>query len=417
MTVGRDLQAQITVTLDVAPPSPITVTVRTNAVGVATLSTNGTVAGGETVTFTNVTSTTAGSFFVQGRSLGTTTLTGQAAGYDDGTGSVAVEPSGFIINSPSVISTNTLAPNTAIQITPARLIPANLNWAQNQAIRGGLSVEVPVTVSNPTVGVITISPVTLGPGATVATTAFNPEGVGTTTISLGTPAGFSQSSSFRQITATVGTPGINVTPVRVGRDLQTQVTITLDAIPPTPVTVTVQSDSIATATLTQSGLLEGTGTITFTNVTGTTVGTFFIQGRSNRAPPRSQCRRSVRLSTSGVTVIDRASLSIARGVSRQRSGPRTRVFRLRRLSGTRLRSIGLPIRISAAGSPSTYPVASSNPSVGQMTITSVPFGPGVSFSNTAFDPLAVGTSTISLTTPAGFSPSSNFAQITATVNQ
>ena len=302
VTVGRDLQAQVSVTLDVVPPSPITVTVRSNAPGVVTLSQNAAVAGGDTITFTNVTSVNVGSFFVQGRSLGSTTLTAQAAGYDDGTSNVAVDPSGFIVNSPGNFTTNTFNPNTTIQIASARLSPTTLNWAQNQALRGGLTVEVPVTVSDPGVGVITISPVTVGPGASLASTAFDPQGVGTTTITAGTPAGFSSPSSFRQITATVGTPGININSAIVGRDLQTQVSVTLDAIPPTPVTVTIQTDSPVVATLTQNGTVEGTNTVTFSNVTGITVGSFFVQGRAIGTATLTAQAIGYELSTSNVSV-------------------------------------------------------------------------------------------------------------------
>ena len=415
--VGRDLQTQISVTLDVAPPSPITVTVRSNATSVATLTANGTVAGGDTVTFTNVTSTFAGSFFVQGRSLGTTTLTGQAAGYDDATANVTVDPSGFIINSPQVISTNTLAAPTSVQITPARLNPSNLNFVQSQAVRGGLSVDVPVTVSNPAVGVMTVSPVTLGPGVGSANTAFNPESVGTTVISVGTPAGFSSSSSFTQVTATVVTPGINVSAVRVGRDLQTLVTITLDATPPSPITVTVQSDAIATATITQNGLLEGGVSIAFNNVTSTNVGSFFVQGRSIGTTTLTTLAVGYELSTSSVTVdpsgfIINSPASITTTAGAQNTPVQISPSRLDPISfdwaGNQSVRGGLSVNV---------PVTSSNPSVGVMTITSVPFGPGVSFSNTAFDPLAVGTTTISVAPPAGFTQSGTFSQITATVNQ
>ena len=97
-TVGRDLQEGVSISLGATPPSPVTVTVTSNNGAIATITKDGTVAGGTSLTFTNVTSTTVGTIFVQGRGLGSTTLTVQAAGYNDGTSNITVDPSGFILN-------------------------------------------------------------------------------------------------------------------------------------------------------------------------------------------------------------------------------------------------------------------------------------------------------------------------------
>ncbi|PYV07825.1 MAG: hypothetical protein DMG07_27490, partial [Acidobacteria bacterium] len=48
-------------------------------------------------------------------------------------------------------------------------------------------------------------------------------------LGIGTPAGFSTPSSNQQITATVTAPNINISNVRVGRDLETSVFISLAA--------------------------------------------------------------------------------------------------------------------------------------------------------------------------------------------
>ena len=95
VTVGRDLQTTALITLGATPPSPVDVTVTSNNASIATITRNGTVEGGTTVTFTGVATTSVGNIIVQGRSLGTTTITVQAPGYNDGTSSVTVNPSGF----------------------------------------------------------------------------------------------------------------------------------------------------------------------------------------------------------------------------------------------------------------------------------------------------------------------------------
>ena len=62
-------------------------------------------------------------------------------------------------------------------------------------------------------------------------------------------------------------------------------------------------------------------------------------------------------------------------------------------------------------------VTSSNPAVGTIVGSPVAFAPGDSFKTTAaFDPAAVGSTTIAVTTPAGFTTPSNSQSITATVN-
>jgi hypothetical protein len=208
--VGRDLQQQFTVTLGATPPSPVTVTVRVASTAVATITTDGTVAGGDTVTFTNIASTFVGNFFVQGRaSSGSTALSAKAPGFADGAGTVTGQPSGFIINSPGNFTTTTAAANTNIQIVSVRLNPITLNTEVSQVVRGGATVDVPVTATTVTgsgVGSITTSPVRFTANANAVLTQFDPANPGTATIAVGLPSGFDRPSDRQQITATVNAP-------------------------------------------------------------------------------------------------------------------------------------------------------------------------------------------------------------------
>ena len=61
-------------------------------------------------------------------------------------------------------------------------------------------------------------------------------------------------------------------------------------------------------------------------------------------------------------------------------------------------------------------VVSSNPAVGIITVSPLSFGANVGQVGTAFDPLAAGTTTLSVLTPSGFTTSSNRAALFATVN-
>ena len=69
-----------------------------NGPTIATISKSGTVVGGTSLTFTNVTSTNVGTVYVQGQTVGTTTVTVAAPGYNNGNGNITVMPSGFVIN-------------------------------------------------------------------------------------------------------------------------------------------------------------------------------------------------------------------------------------------------------------------------------------------------------------------------------
>jgi hypothetical protein len=184
------------------------VTVTVGATAVATIASSATVAGGNTVTFTNVTTSFVGNVFVQGRaSSGTTTLTVQAPGYADLVTTITARPSGFIINSPGSFITTAGAGNTNIQITPARLNPTTLNWEANEQVRGGLTVNVTVTATDqsggPGVGTITTSPVVFTGGNTLQTTQFDPAAAGTSLITVVVPSGYDTPGNFRQILVNV----------------------------------------------------------------------------------------------------------------------------------------------------------------------------------------------------------------------
>jgi hypothetical protein len=201
--VGKDLQAAVDVYLEAAPPSPVTVTVSSSGTAIATISSDPLVAGGGTVTFNNVSSTYVGRVYLQGRALSTTTLTATAAGYDSGNSNVTVYPSGFITFNGN-FTTSAGAANTSIGVYAAVLDPTTLNYyTWGQGIRGGLTVNVPVTTDSAAVGTITTSPVTFTPNTSNVATQFDPVGAGTTVISVGVPASFSTPSNYRQITVTV----------------------------------------------------------------------------------------------------------------------------------------------------------------------------------------------------------------------
>jgi hypothetical protein len=206
LTIGKDLQAGTAGSLGAAAPAGgVEVTITSGDPTLVLLSTSATVAGSASITRTvPAGATSIPSFFVQALGgVGSVQLTASAPGYNAGTATITLNPSGFIISSPSSITTTTASPNTNIVIASARLNPVTLGFVASQALRGGLTANVPVTSSNTSVGVITVSPVVFNGGDSQVSTAFDPQNPGTTTITLETPAGFSTPANFQSITATV----------------------------------------------------------------------------------------------------------------------------------------------------------------------------------------------------------------------
>ncbi len=158
------------------------------------------------MTFTNVSSTFVGNIYVQGRSLGSTTLNVQASGYNDGSSNVQVDPSGFYIVNSIDFSIDVNAANRNIHIRSARLNPTTLNTATGQVVRGGLTVNVALANSNSTAGTIVMNPVVFPSNWQAVNTQFDPLANGVSIISMITPPGFDTPSNLQQFTATVTGP-------------------------------------------------------------------------------------------------------------------------------------------------------------------------------------------------------------------
>jgi hypothetical protein len=416
VVVGKDLQTTTFISLGVAPPGPVDVTVTSNNGSLATITTNGTIEGGTTLTFANVTTASVGNVFVQGRALGSTTITVHATGYNDGTGTVTIDPSGFYLQTAN-ISTTTFSGNTTVAVGVARLNPLTLNIAQGQPLRGGLLAPVNVTVSssNPTVGTIVGSPVSFVGTDTSKSVTFDPANAGTTTLSMTPPAGFSTPSNLQQITATVTAPTISVGNVVVGKDLQATAVISLAVAPPGPVDVTVTSNSASLATITTNGTVEGGTTLTFTNVTTTSVGTIFVQGRALGSTTITVQAVGYSNGTGTVTIDPSGFYLQTANISTTTFSGNTTVA----VGAARLNPLTLNVVQSQAVrgglSPVSVAVSSSNPTVGTIVGSPVNFASTDSTKSVSFDPVNAGTTTISLTPPAGFSTPSNLQQITATV--
>jgi hypothetical protein len=429
VTTGVNLQNQIAINLPVAPLTPVTVTVSVPTPtfyvpDAATISNSQTVAGGTTLTFTNVTSTYVGTIYAQGQSTGSTTLTVAAPGYTSGTGTITVDPSGFILNT-ATITTTTFSAATAVTVYSAILNPGTLTvYNYGYLLNPGVvPVTVPITDSATNVGTLSSNSLVFSAGSTFQTVSFQPVSAGTANITLGTPGGFSTPSVDQQITATVSAPVISVESVLTGANLQYSLPIALPVAPPNPVTVTVTSNGPAIATISSSGTVVGGTTLTFPNVSSSNyynVGTIYVQGQSVgsttltvSAPGYTNGNSTVTVDPSGFVFLSPPDI-----MTTAASGPSSFYVYTAVLTPGTLTLYNYGYGLNPGIGNVSVPVVSSNTSVGTITTSPLVFTPGSEYVGSAFQPLGTGTSTISIQTPqtpSGFSTPSQDTQGSATV--
>ncbi len=423
VTTGVQLANSVAVYLSSAPATPLTVTVTSNNSAVATVSNAQATTGTASTTFTNVTGTYVGTVYVQGQARGSTTLTATATGYASGTDNITVNPSGFGFSYyTGNFSTTTFSSANSLTVYAEILDPTSLavqGYPQMLNPNVG-TINVPVISSAPSVGTITTSPAAITGGNSQATTMFQPVSAGTSTITLGTPVGFSTPSNYNSITATVTAPGIGVGNVETGLHLQTSMYLYLPQTPPNPLTVTVTSNGPQIAVLSKDGTVVGGTTLTFTNVTTTNVGTIYIQGQSLgattltvSAPGYTNGNGNITIDPSGFGIVSASDFSTS-----TTSNPTTlTVYPVSLTPGT-LSLINYGFSLAPGFGNISVPVVSGTPRVGTITTSPLVFTPGgQAYQQTNFQPLAVGSSVLSVQAPSGFSTPTQYQQVTATVTQ
>jgi hypothetical protein len=407
-TIGKDLQVSNSATLSVTPASPVTVTVTSNSSAVATVSTDPTAAGSGTVSFNNVSGSTP-SFYIQGRSLGTTTLTVSAAGYADATINVTVNPAGFIMDTPSF--TASVGDTKTVLVAPAVLDPTSLNYLALQALRGGMTAQVATNSSNAATGTIT-SPISFGSNQAVGSATFHAVADGSTTLSAVAPSGFSTPTTFGSITASVGLPGITAASptVTVGKDLQQFNSVTLNTTPSSPVTVTITSNSPSIATVSTDPTAAGSATATFSSISSTTP-YFYIQGIAQGTTTLTVSASGYANATINVTVNPSGFVLTTTNFTAT-VGTDTGVSIASALLDTNLNFLVVqPVR---GGITVSVPMSSDNTPVGTIG-TPVSFTANQAGNTATFHPVASGTANISVGVPTGFSTPTTRTKITATV--
>ena len=434
-TAGVNMQTNLYVSLPVNPPNPVSVTVTSSNPAVALLSVAGMTTGTASVTFSNVT----GSFyvFVQGKSVGTSTVTATATGYASATGTnagtVTVNPSGFVVNpyNGTTYSTTTFSsPNTGFQIVPAILYPTGASNAGNFYTFGTISpgiasVNVQLTSSSTSVGTVTPASLTFAPGDTSHNFTFTPVGAGTTTFGIsGTPTGYTTATNYVTVAATVTAPQLSINNATTGVNLQIPTYLNVPTSPPNPVTVTITSSNPAVALLSATGTSVGTANLTVTNVSGGFY--IYIQGKTvgttvltATAPGYSSATGTF----AGTITVDPSGFVFYYGVpitTTTFSAPTAFPVYPAILNPSGSSNPGSFVgfaTISPGVGPVVVPVTSSDMVVGTVSANSVTFNAGDTQQNDNFQPTSAGTTTLALGTPVGFTtPVAGSSQTTATVS-
>jgi PKD repeat protein len=449
--VGVDLQIRARVRFEVAPPSAVDVIVSVPSGSGVLLSASPTDGGSESlVVATGFTSTSSypvvGSFYVQGTIQGDDiddnvsvtidvfeTGTTNPVGYEqtDMPSEIDIGPSGFQFATGNDLNTTTFSSNEAVEVQSWVLYDSEsgtlYNRLREQQVRGGHSVTVDLTNSNSTVGTLVELGVFTG-GSSTALAVFDPMTSGTTILGIIQPAGYTAPSNGN-ITRNVNVdaPDVwislpsNTTRIsdqNLGSDLQVERRIRLEVAPPAPgVDVTIDVVDPSVALISTDPTTVGSASITFPLVTGTYTPYIYVQGLALgqgtelriTAPGYDQWITTVQVVQAGFYIYSPSSdFSTTVNAS-------NRTVQVRPASLDTLQRVDEAQQVRG-GLSFSIDILSSDPSVGIITVSPLVFTGNDDYLYTAFDPIAVGTTIISITQPPGFTPPVGKTSIVATVN-
>ncbi len=430
-TVGKDLETTARVNLNgTAPSGGLVVDISSDNTSKLLLSLNATDAGSGSISmFIPQGLNHTQDFFVHGLgSSGSATYTASTgAGFGTATGTVTLAPSGFVLEGPAGLGTNftmSIAQLPATLTVYAAQLDAGLNFAAAQQVRGGVTVNVNVTSGNTAVGTITTSPVNIAGGALNATTQFQPASTGSSILSVGTPAGFSTAAQFRTLTATVSPPGISVTDnVTIGANLELPGSVVIGQIAPAGgQSVLLTSNSPSQLLFSYSAIGAGSSSLLVTIPAGGNNAPFYLQAFGSPGTATYTATSTGFQSRTGTVSVTRSAVIISGPLgsfpfSTMISDPPTNLT----VSMAQLDNSGSFVKTEqlAGGLSLSVSLNNSNSAVATISPTAT-ITAGSDHADLAFTPKAVGQATISVVSPAGYSPAPslpiNLGSVTGNVN-
>ena len=427
VAVGENLQTITNIRLNSpAPAGGIVVTITTNDPGKVLFATSATAAGASAITMTIPAGRTASAdFYVQGfTNSGVVNFSVSAAGYGTVFGSVTLTRSGFVIAGPfgtgTDFFTTTGAENTNLTVTATRL-DSTFSSIEPQQVRGGLTVDVETTNSTPATGSILGSPVRFTGGALSATAQFQPQGAGTTLVGLTAPTGFTPAANGASLLVTVRVPGLVIdNGVTIGNNLQLPATLLLgQSAPVGGVQVTISSNS-PDLLLATSATAAGTSSIILTIAAGQTSSPYYLQARASSGSATYtasaagyQVRTAtVNLAPSGVTITGPFGAGFPLQMTLN-GGPRPATLTIGLLDpSTNSFVVSQPL---SGGLSLIVTLNNSNPNAATLA-TQVTIAAGVSEVDVPVQPVATGSTLISMPLPAGYTLPRTATSLSVTVS-
>jgi hypothetical protein len=381
-------------------------------------------------------------FWVQAiGATGEVSYTASAPGFDLGNGKVTITPSAIAIVGPARSPKFQITPHSApapIKLYTVRL-NASLEYVEQQALAGGLSVNLDLVSTNPGTGTIMPSHLVLANGASSAAVEFKPLASGTTELSVRVPTGFATPKQFANVAALVRVPGLVVTSdIAIGQNLQVSGLLGLgEAAPPGGAKVTLQVEDSDQLLLSREAIQVGSKSLEITVPEGGVSTPFYLQalGKSGvvtytaSAPGYSSRTGRIVLAPSGISIRpapygppDEAEVLRKDGGQESSSfvshlskrSEMTIGVWTAQLDPVTMRSADITVQPLRAGMSLTVYVENRDPAVG--TITSpVTIDGGSEHGSIRFTPLAEGTTLLSAATPKGFTKASNATSVLAVV--
>jgi len=421
-TVGIDLQLAHRIGLAVTPPAPVDIAISIPVSSGVLISSDSTTSGVTSLIFEDVTTASSPTFYIQGTSLGddidfsidvyeaNTTI---PIGYNSLSSTVDIDPSGVYMATADY-QTNTFANNRSLIVQSALLFDdedtsRNGQYRSIQSVRGGIDLNVPLTTDDVSVAALpagTNDTLVIPSGQKSGSIELDPltAGVALVSITAQPNANLTLPSNRNdevEITVTAPDARFLTSNVLVGDELQIPVSVSLEAIPPNPVDVTVEITSDSIALISKVGTTAGTASVTFENVTATSVGTIYVQGLTlDGATQITVSAPGYNDGTAAVEVVNSGFRLTGNSSNIDAGGTRNLTISSVRLNANGTFSSQQQVR---GGTSFSIATSSSMPAVGSIS-NPVTLSGGQSFNTATFSAISSGTTTIQIIQPAGFTP-------------
>ena len=445
LIIGKDLQASMNISFNPAAPAG-GVVYRITSSSPNVLLGAGAVKGLGVLQTTLTEGLNIVSTYVQAlASIGTATVSVEATGYETATATITMTPSGFVISGPGVVG----APfsvyqgsRTDLKISAARLDPATLNPTAIQQVRGGLSINVPLSLMNGNIGGFTgttgtpfcslkSANVNFGGADDIITTQFQACGVTTgptpitagigtgTEILSGLPITYSTPASGNSVTATVLASDLIPSNVTVGRFLQAPATISLTGASTSDIQVTISTtDSNIRFSNTATGAGSSSIVVSIPPNHSTSTG-FYVQAVGNATSAdytitatgiSAPANGTVTIAPSGLRINSPGGAGAASFDATVASGNVVLTVETGRFAGP----VFVESQAVAGGTSVNASFTNSTPSVGTISPSSITIAGGNSSGTFTFSPVGISGTTTITASSSGLTSASVVARITST---